>query len=350
MKLKQFDYSLPRELIAQEPLTDRDSSRLMVLNRRAETIEHCQFYNLPQYLRRGDLLVANDTRVIPARLYGKKESGGRVELLLLRFLENGAEGSQTWECLLNSRRKPLPQAKLFFSPDFHGEVLEAEGGGKWKVRLHYQGSFEESLTAAGKTPLPPYIERNEDSASEFLDRERYQTVYAAKRGAVAAPTAGLHFTQKLLDEIRQAGADVVFITLHVGLGTFQPVREERIEDHRMHKEYYCLSRSAAEQINRARSEGRRIICIGTTATRTLETRADDNGMVHPGEGFTQLYIYPGYSFKAVDALITNFHLPKSSLLLLVSAFAGHGCILRAYEEAIREKYRFYSYGDAMLIV
>ena len=350
MQLKDFDYSLPRELIAQEPLKERDRSRLMVLDRRTQTIAHAHFYELPCYLQPGDLLVANDTRVIPARLYGKKETGGSVELLLLRFVEHGAGGTQVWECLLKSRRKPPVHAKLFFSSHFQGEVLARTENGTWLIRLKHQGSFEDALSAAGSTPLPPYISRSEHSETEAFDRERYQTVYASRSGAVAAPTAGLHFTEKVLEEIRQAGAEVVFVTLHVSLGTFQPIREDRIEDHRMHEEFYQLPRAAADRINQARSEGRRVICVGTTATRTLETSAAPDGTMREGEGLTDLYIYPGYTFKAVDGLITNFHLPKSSLLLLVSALAGAAFIRRAYEAAITERYRFYSYGDAMLII
>ena len=350
MKLKDFDYSLPRELIAQEPLKERDSSRLMVLNRQEQTIEHSSFCKLPRYIKQGDLLVANDTRVIPARLYGKKQTGGKAEVLLLRFLEYGGAGAQIWECLINSRRKPQPQTLLYFSTVLRGEVLAAAGGGRWQIKLLYQGSFEAALNAAGKTPLPPYISRGEQILPEELDRERYQTVYAARDGAVAAPTAGLHFTQTLIDEIRQAGAEFMFITLHVGLGTFQPIREETIEDHRMHEEFYHLAPDTAARINRTRRAGGRIICIGTTAARTLETLAGPDGTVQAGEGCTDLYIYPGYRFKAVDALITNFHLPRSSLLLLVSALAGYDLIQRAYAEAIRERYRFYSYGDAMLIM
>jgi S-adenosylmethionine:tRNA ribosyltransferase-isomerase len=350
MQLKDFDYSLPRELIAQEPLTERDSSRLMVLDRRTQTIAHSYFYALPRYLQPGDLLVANNTRVIPARLYGKKKTGGKVELLLLRCVAQNSGSAQVWECLLRSRRKPLAHARLYFSARIQGEVLEQSGDGTWLVSLECQGSFEEALDAAGNTPLPPYIARGENPAHEAFDRERYQTVYASRSGAVAAPTAGLHITEKILHEIRQAGADIVFITLHVGLGTFQPIREERIEDHRMHKEFYQLPRAAAERINQARAGGRRIICIGTTAARTLETLAAADGTMHEGEGATDLYIYPGYTFRSVDALITNFHLPKSSLLLLVSAFAGTAFIRRAYAAAIEEHYRFYSYGDAMLII
>jgi S-adenosylmethionine:tRNA ribosyltransferase-isomerase len=350
MKLKEFDYLLPRELIAQEPLKERDSSRLMVLNRQKLTIEHSSFSKLPKYITRGDLLVANDTRVIPARLYGKKQTGGRAEVLLLRFLEYEGAGAQTWECLINSRRKLKPHTELSFSPVLRGEVLEAAGGGRWRMKFCYQGSFAAALNAAGKTPLPPYISRGDHEIPEELDRERYQTVYAACDGAVAAPTAGLHFTQALIDEISTAGAEISFITLHVGLGTFQPIREENIENHRMHEEFYHLGPEAAERINQTRRAGGRIICIGTTAARTIETLAVPDGTVQTGEGFTDLYIYPGYTFKAVDALITNFHLPRSSLLLLVSALAGQELIQKAYAEAIRERYRFYSYGDAMLIM
>jgi S-adenosylmethionine:tRNA ribosyltransferase-isomerase len=350
MQLKDFDYSLPRELIAQEPLKERDSSRLMVLNRHEQTIEHSSIRKLPYYIKRGDLLVANNTRVIPARLYGKKQTGGRAEVFLLRFLENGGAGAQIWECLINSRRKLKPQTQLYFSPVLQGEVLEAAGGGRWRIKLFCQGSFAAVLNAAGKTPLPPYINRGEHTPSEGLDRERYQTVYAARDGAVAAPTAGLHFTQALMDGMRKAGAEFIFITLHVGLGTFQPIREETIEDHRMHEEFYHLAPDTAARINQTRRAGGRIICIGTTATRTIETMAAFDGTVQAGEGFTDLYIYPGYRFKAVDALITNFHLPRSSLLLLVSALAGQDLIQRAYTAAIRERYRFYSYGDAMLIM
>ena len=350
MKLKDFDYSLPRELIAQEPLKERDRSRLMVLNRHEQTIEHSSFCKLPCYIKQGDLLVANDTRVIPARLYGKKQTGGKAEVLLLRFLEYGGAGAQIWECLINSRRKLKPQTLLYFSTVLQGEVLAAAGGGMWQIKLLYQGSFEAALNAAGKTPLPPYISRGEQILPEEQDRERYQTVYAAHEGAVAAPTAGLHFTQALIDGVRKAGAEVVFITLHVGLGTFQPIREETIEDHRMHEEFYHLASDTAARINQTRRAGGRIICIGTTATRTIETMAAADGTVQAGEGFTDLYIYPGYKFKAVDALITNFHLPRSSLILLVSALAGQELIQKAYAEAIREQYRFYSYGDAMLIM
>ncbi len=350
MKLKDFDYFLPRELIAQEPLQERDRSRLMVVNRQQQRIDHSFFCQLPHYVKRGDVLVANDTRVIPARLFGRKETGGKAEVLLLQFLENGEHGSQVWECLLKSKKKPLPQTLLYFTPALFGTVLEALGDGRWRIKFCYQGTFEDALTAAGKTPLPPYISRRESPLTEARDRERYQTIYAAQDGAVAAPTAGLHFTHRLIEEITGAGAELVFITLHIGLGTFQPVREEDVEAHRMHPEYYRLSEESAAKINRSRQTGGRVICVGTTATRTVETLAHPDGTVASGEGTTDLYIYPGYSFKAVDALITNFHLPQSSLLLLVSAFAGYDLIRKAYEEAIRKRYRFYSYGDAMLIL
>jgi S-adenosylmethionine:tRNA ribosyltransferase-isomerase len=350
MKLQEFDYFLPKELIAQEPLRQRDESRLMVLNRRSRKIEHTYFHQLPGYLQGGDLLVANDTRVIPARIYGRKETGGSVELFLLNFLENGTEGSQIWECLLKSRGKIDASTKLYFSPNLNGNVLKRITNGNWRVQLYYHGSFDEAIHETGRTPLPPYIKRDRNSSNEQVDRERYQTVYAKKDGAVAAPTAGFHFTRPLIEKIRGRGADFAFLTLHVGYGTFQPIREDIIENHKMHKEFFCITKPASEKINRARCQRRRIIAVGTTATRVLETMTRDDGTVQSGEGYTDLYVYPGYSFKSTDAMITNFHLPMSSLLLLVSAFAGKDFILRAYKEAVERKYRFFSYGDVMLIL
>jgi S-adenosylmethionine:tRNA ribosyltransferase-isomerase len=350
MKLEEFNYHLPQDLIAQRPLKDRDNSKLMVLNRCSLTIEHTYFYELPRYFTEGDVLVANDTRVIPARIYGQKKTGGWVELFLLRFLENGEAGSQIWECLLHSRRKPRMRSMLYFGGDFQGEVLEALGGGKWRVRLNYTGSFDEALHKIGRTPLPHYISRDKDLGDEVLDRERYQTVYAAKDGAVAAPTAGLHFSPSLINEIKGHGVEFLLLTLHVGLGTFSPIREENIEDHSMHAEFFQLPIKTAARLNQARQQGKKIISIGTTTTRTIETMTKDNGVVYPGQGFTDLFVYPGYSFKAVGAMITNFHLPQSSLMLLVCAFAGQDFIQRAYQEAIARQYRFYSYGDAMLIL
>ena len=350
MELKDFDYFLPREQIAQEPSRQRDKSRLMVLRRDTQSIEHTLFCRLPEYLRQGDLLVANDTRVIPARLYGKKKTGGWVELFLLNFLESGPQGSQIWECLLKSRRKIDVSSKLYFSDDLDADVLAGTDEGTWRVRLNCRGSFEQVIRKTGRTPLPPYIRRERTSAAKPLDRERYQTVYAVHDGAVAAPTAGFHFTQPLMGSIRNRGGDFVFVTLHVGYGTFEPIREQNAENHVMHEEFYTVSPQASESINRAREQGGRIIAVGTTATRALETVCRRDGTICAGRGYTNLFIYPGYEFASIDVLITNFHLPMSSLLLLVSAFAGKDFILRAYREAVREKYRFFSYGDAMLIL
>ena len=350
MKLEDFDYALPGELIAQEPLQQRDTSRLMVLDRKRETLEHACFQQLPAFLKSGDLLVANDTRVIPARLYGKKESGGWAELFLLNFIAGRAEGTQVWECLLKSRRKIRAGAKLSFSPSLSAEVLERSGNETWQVQLSFTGDFDTVLRETGITPLPPYIKRARTSSCSSPDRERYQTVYAQKNGAVAAPTAGLHFTPSLMDEISRKGAELSFVTLHVGYGTFQPIHHEDLEAHAMHKEFFEVTSDTAEKVNRAASERRRVIAVGTTSARVLETASHEDGTLRQSRGYTDLYMYPGYSFKAVDALITNFHLPKSSLLLLVSAFAGTEFIKRAYREAIEQKYRFFSYGDAMLIL
>lgn len=351
MDLKEFDYILPKELIAQQPLMQRDESRLMVLNRKNNTIEHTFFYCLPDYLKKGDLLVANDTRVIPARIYGRKKTGGWVELFLLDFVENETEDSQVWECLLKARGKITEGSNIYFSLNLNADLQKNLGNGMWKVRLNYKGSFEGSLEETGHTPLPPYIKRERlGNVTDSLDRERYQTVYASNNGAVAAPTAGFHFTDTLLKKSEQKGADLSFVTLHVGLGTFQPIRESNLEKHEIHKEYYNVTGNEAEKINRAYKEKRRVISVGTTAARVLETVTDNNKRISPGEGYTDLYIFPGYSFKSMDALITNFHLPMSSLLLLVSAFAGKEFIMDAYRVAVEGKYRFFSYGDAMLIL
>ena len=350
MKLKEFDYILPKELIAQAPLKQRDASRLMVLHRESKTIEHTYFHCLPSYIQMGDMLVANDTRVIPARIYGKKETGGWVELFLLKFRENVSDNSQTWECLIKNLGKTNKYSKLFFSPVLSGTIMDFFGNGRCRVRLDCRGNFDEAIKETGKTPLPPYIKRDRAGSDDELDRERYQTVYAAKDGAVAAPTAGMHFTGELIDSIKSRGADFSYLTLHVGYGTFQPIREQEIEKHRIHEESFCVGQAVAEKINTARRCRGRIVSVGTTATRVLETMTDDDGQLHGGEGDTDIYIYPGYLFKSVDALITNFHLPESSLLLLVSAFAGREFILKAYEEAVKKKYRFFSYGDAMLIL
>jgi len=350
MRLQDFNYRLPKELIAQHPPEKRDSSRLMVLDRTSRDIEHTSFHEITRFLKKGDLLVANDTRVVPARLYGKKDTGGWVELFLLNPLENGAEGSQVWECLLKSRRNINACSTIFFTDELTAEVLGTTGSGTWNVRLVYEGEFETIIDKLGNTPLPQYIKRDRSSEHEGSDRERYQTVYAKNSGAVAAPTAGFHFTGPLISTIREKGADIVFVTLHVGYGTFQSIRGEVVEQHRMHREYFNIDKETAAAVNKARSENRRVIAVGTTTTRVLETVARHNGSAQSGRGYTDLFIYPGYDYKSVDALITNFHLPKSSLLMLVCAFAGKAFILDAYRQAIERKYRFFSYGDAMLIL
>jgi len=351
MKLEEFNYLLPKELIAQQPLTQRDQSRMMVLNRNNGSIEHSFFYCLPEYLKKGDLLVANDTRVIPARIFGKKKTGGWVELFLLDFIEHETESSQIWECLFKTKGKIEAGSNIFFSKKLNADLLENLEKGMWKVRLNYKGTLESALEDTGKTPLPPYIKRERtDNSCDRLDRERYQTVYASNNGAVAAPTAGFHFTDSLIKKIERKGADFTFVTLHVGLCTFQPIREQDPEKHEIHKEHYKVTESTAEKINRAYGEGRRVISVGTTAARVLETMTDPKKTIKPGEGDTDLFIFPGYSFKSMDALITNFHLPMSSLLMLVSAFAGKEFMMQAYREAVEKKYRFFSYGDAMLIL
>ncbi len=328
----------------------RDASRLMVLDRKRRTIEHARFTDLAALTGPGDLLVANDTRVIPARLYGTKETGGRVEVFLLSFFKTGDDGLQVWECLLKSRRKIALPSRLRFSPELEAVVLERTQSDTWLVQFTCTGDFNEVLDRTGATPLPPYIRRQRGAAPDALDRTRYQTVYARAGGAVAAPTAGFHFTPSLMDAVTGRGASFAFVTLHIGYGTFQPIREENIEEHVLHREYYQVTRAAAQQVTRALAERRRVIAVGTTATRVLETMTAPDGAMAWGEGTTGLYIYPGYAFKAVSGLITNFHLPSSSLLLLVCAFAGREFILEAYAEAVKQKYRFFSYGDAMMIV
>lgn len=350
MHIKEFDYDLPPELIAQYPLEERDHSRLMVLHRENKTIEHRYFFEIADYFKPGDVLVLNDTKVIPARLVGKKQSGGRIEVFLLRPQKNGRVDESTWQCLINCSKKPKLHSKVLFDQSLTAEILEEEEEG-FKVRFKYEGNIEQVLDHIGLTPLPPYIKRgNSLSKDESLDRERYQTIFARSRGAVAAPTAGLHFTSELIDQIKAMGVKVLFLTLHVGWGTFQPVRVERIEEHCMHSEYYTLSPSTAKAINDARRRKARIIGVGTTTTRCLESTANGKGAIKSGKGYTNLFIYPAYSFKTIDSLITNFHLPRSTLLMLVSAFAEKEFILEAYREAIKEGYRFYSYGDAMFII
>ncbi len=342
LKTSDFHYELPEELIAQDPLSDRSSSRLMVMDRDTGAVTHRYFRDLPGYLNRGDVLVLNDTKVIPARLMGRREgTGGAVEVLLLRRLENETD---TWETLVNPGKKCRPGQKLEFGDGrLRAEALDILEEGIRKIRFRYDGIFEEVLDSLGEMPLPPYIRH------KLKDRDRYQTVYARYDGSAAAPTAGLHFTKELLSGIGEKGVDIVYVTLHVGLGTFRPVKEEDILDHHMHTEHFVVSADAARRINRARENGGRVVCVGTTSVRTLESASDEEGIVRPCSGDTDIFIYPGYRFKAVDALITNFHLPESTLIMLVSAFAGRENTLAAYNTAVRERYRFFSFGDAMLI-
>ncbi|MBI5190207.1 MAG: tRNA preQ1(34) S-adenosylmethionine ribosyltransferase-isomerase QueA [Nitrospirae bacterium] len=342
MLVSEFDFELPPELIAQTPAPARDGSRLMVLDRETDVLAHRSFTDLPEYLRAGDVLVVNDTMVFPARLEGMKPAtGGRMEALLLRELGGGR-----FEALV--RGKAPAGTALIFGGRLPATVAEDLGDGRKLLDFGDIPGLDESIDELGAMPLPPYIEPGGRDAS--FDRERYQTVYASKRGAVAAPTAGLHFSERLLGRIRGMGVIVVPVTLHVGIGTFLPVREEVVERHGMHEEFYEVGQESTDAINRAKSEGRRVIAVGTTSARTLESASDGAGMVAAGSSGTSIFIYPGYRFKAVDALVTNFHLPKSTLLMLVSAMAGRDRVLAAYAEAIRERYRFFSYGDAMLIL
>lgn len=352
MKLDDFHFDLPRDLIAQEPSPIRDRSRLMVLHRKAKRIEHRRFCDLPEYFRPGDALVLNDTKVLPARLLGKKESGGQVEILLVSRVsaENRDDGIEEWQCLAQSNRPLRPNTRLFFPEGVSGELVEKSSTGLWRLRFWGGDGQSDRLARIGYAPLPPYIHRNGDHRWRRLDLERYQTVYARAEGAIAAPTAGLHFTPGLLDQIQGMGVGLYSLTLHVGIGTFRPVKTEEIEAHRLEAERFEIPAETAQGINRTRSFGHRIFAVGTTVTRALETQVDDHRMIRPGRGQTDLFIYPGYRFRAIDALITNFHLPRSTLLMLVCAFAGRDWILQCYQEAIRERYRFYSYGDAMLIL
>ena len=341
MKTSDFYYDLPEELIAQKPVYPRDSSRLMVIDRKKDTIEHRIFRDVIEYLNPGDVLVVNETRVIPARLYGvKAETGGAIEFLLLKRLN-----LTDWEVILKPGKRAKPGAEFIFGEGkLKATILSIGEDGGRTVRFTWDGVFEEILDELGQMPLPPYIHER------LEDRNRYQTVYAKTDGSAAAPTAGLHFTPELLDRIREKGIDVVPVLLHVGLGTFRPVKEENVDDHHMHSEYYEVTEEQAKRINAARNGGGRVICVGTTSVRTLETVADDSGVIHAGSGFTQIFIKPGVRIKAVDALITNFHLPESTLIMLVSAFIGRETALKAYETAVKERYRFFSFGDAMLIV
>lgn len=340
LKKSDFYFDLPPELIAQDPLEDRSSSRLLVLDRASGGVSHSVFREITDYLQPGDCLVLNNTRVIPARLLGvREETGAHVEVLLLKRREN-----DVWETLVKPGKKCRPGTRLVFGDGLlRAEILETVEEGNRLIRFSYEGIWEEMLDRLGEMPLPPYI------THRLQDKNRYQTVYAKYEGSAAAPTAGLHFTSELLERIEAGGVETAYVTLHVGLGTFRPVKEDNILDHHMHSEYYQVSKEAADKINAAKSRGGRVICVGTTSCRTVESAADENGMVQPGSGSTEIFIYPGYRFRVLDALITNFHLPESTLVMLVSALAGRENVLRAYEEAIRERYRFFSFGDAMLV-
>lgn len=339
MKVSEFNYELPEELIAQTPIEKRDTSRLMVLNKEKQTIEHKIFKDIIDYLEPGDVLVRNNTKVLPARLYGKKETGANVEFLLL----NNIEGD-IWECIVRPGNKLHVGTKVIFGEGLlKAEVLEVMPGGTRKVEFHYEGIFNEILDQIGLMPLPPYIHE------ELKQKDRYQTVYAKYDGSAAAPTAGLHFTEDLLEKLQEKGVIIANVTLHVGIGTFRPVKEETVEAHEMHSEHYYIKQEDANKINKAKKNGKRVIAVGTTSCRVLETVADEKGEIKEAEGDTQIFIYPGYQFKILDGLITNFHLPQSTLLMLVSALAGKEYIMNAYEEAVKEKYRFFSFGDAMFI-
>lgn len=341
MNVSDFYYDLPEELIAQTPIEKRDESRLMVLNRANQTIEHKTFKDIIDYLEPGDCLVRNNTKVIPARLYGiKEETGINVEFLLLNRIEG-----DYWEVMVRPGRRLKEGTKVIFGNGIlQAEILEIMNGGNRKVKFTYEGIFNEILDKIGLMPLPPYIHE------KLKEKDRYQTVYAKYEGSAAAPTAGLHFTNELLEEIRQKGIDIANVTLHVGIGTFRPVKEENVEEHAMHTEHFYIKQEDVEKINKAKKEGHRIIAVGTTSCRVLESIADENGYVKPIEADTGIFIYPGYKFKCIDGLITNFHLPESTLIMLVSALAGKDYIMHAYEEAVKEKYRFFSFGDAMAIL
>lgn len=338
MNKSDFYYELPEELIAQTPIEPRDASRLLVYDRSTNTIEHKHFYDLPDYLHKGDVLVINNTRVLPARIYGVKAvTGAKVEFLLHKRIN-----LTDWEVLVKPAKKASVGAKFVFSDKLSAEVIEYEGDGLRKVRFTFDGVFEDVLSAIGEMPIPPYIHE------KLKEQERYQTVYAKENGSSAAPTAGLHFTPELLNKLRAMGVEIVEVLLHVGLGTFRPVKADDITEHKMHSEYYCVTQKAADEINAAKAEGRRIIAVGTTSVRVLESAFRD-GKLHAESGETSIFIYPPYKFKAVDALVTNFHLPESTLIMLISAFMGRENALKMYETAVKERYRFFSFGDACFI-
>ena len=340
MKVSDFNYNLPKELIAQVPIKNRDQSRLMVLDRKNKTIEHKIFKDIIDYLEPGDCLVRNNTKVIPARLYGiKEETGANVEFLLLKRIEG-----DIWEVMVKPGKKLMPGARVSFGDGLlKAEILEKLDDGNRKVKFEYSGIFNEILNEIGLMPLPPYIHE------KLKEKDRYQTVYAKYEGSAAAPTAGLHSTDELFEKLKEKGIEIANVTLHVGIGTFRPVKVENIEEHDMHSEHFYIKAEDAEKINKAKKEGHRVIAVGTTSCRVLESIADENGYVKEVEGDTNIFIYPGYKFKCLDALITNFHLPESTLIMLVSALAGKEFIMQAYEEAVKEQYKFFSFGDAMFI-
>lgn len=340
MKKEDFYFELPQELIAQDPLEDRSGSRLLVLDKESGEIEHRTFRDIKEYLEPGDCLVINDTKVIPARLIGSKVgTNAKIEILLLKRKEN-----DIWETLVKPGKKAKPGTKISFGEGLLiGEVLDVVDEGNRLIQFSYEGIFEEILDQLGQMPLPPYI------THQLEDKNRYQTVYAKHSGSAAAPTAGLHFTPELLEEIKESGVEIAHVTLHVGLGTFRPVKVENIQEHHMHSEFYRIEASEAEKINRAKREGHRVICVGTTSCRTVESAAKPDGTLSECSGWTEIFIYPGYRFKVLDCILTNFHLPESTLIMLVSALAGREHVLHAYEEAVKERYRFFSFGDAMLI-
>lgn len=341
MKTSDFYYDLPKELIAQDPLEDRSSSRLLVLHRKSGRVEHRVFTDIVEFLKPGDCLVRNNTKVIPARLYGTRvDTGATIELLLLKRMEN-----DVWETLVKPGKKARQGAVISFGDGIlTGEIIDVKEDGNRLIQFRYEGIFEEILDQLGQMPLPPYITHT------LKDKNRYQTVYAKYEGSAAAPTAGLHFTEELFRKLEEKGVLVANVTLHVGLGTFRPVKVDDVSKHHMHTEFYQVTKEEADKINKAKQAGGRIVCVGTTSCRTIESAADENGVLKPGQGDTDIFIYPGYSFKMMDVLITNFHLPESTLLMLVSALAGKEQVMRVYEEAVQERYRFFSFGDAMIIL
>lgn len=341
MNVKDFYFDLPQELIAQDPLEDRSASRLLVLDKETGEVTHRHFRDIKEYLKPGDCLVINDTKVIPARLLGtKKDTGAKIEVLLLKRRED-----DIWETLVKPGKKARPGAELEFGEGLlKATVVEVADEGNRLIQFHYDGIFEEILDQLGQMPLPPYI------THQLKDKNRYQTVYAKHQGSAAAPTAGLHFTKELLTEIKELGVEIAHVTLHVGLGTFRPVKTENVLDHHMHSEFYMVEESEAQKVNKAKESGGRIICVGTTSCRTIESAAGEDGLLKAGSGWTEIFIYPGYQFKLLDCLITNFHLPESTLVMLVSALAGREWVLSAYGEAVKERYRFFSFGDAMFVI